>query len=396
MKGQDQRQSFFRWVLWGLLVIGILVVSCGKKSQEAAVVGPPSQVRRNLDGVWAGPAGTSLPPKLTSSGWKSLPAGGWVRTDAAGEAELAFSGCQHIYVFDNGSLMTSTCHEKELGTSLCSQAGGTILVNCTGQVKFQTLAANIQLGGTWVAVLHLPEVQLTLVAVLEGSATVWPVLDLATGQLGPGIRVLAGQGVYTAPDLLLIRYPDWQQLLPARQPLPVRELQPLIERLNADQWLEKVLDLALRQGFPPEIWPLAVELWLECGGGPLEDQALVRAVLHGAPWSDMINATVGPDVPLWATVEAERVDARSVPYEPAQAREWLIVAGHPEGKGLPDVALLFPAGDGQLAEMAEQAAEYLATVPIPVVLLPTSPGALAGKLAALISSGQPAMSLSWR
>ena len=389
------RSAMGKWWIVGVLVtLGWLFAGCqcdGKKEKITFEVRPEDNV------VSIGPSTSSL-TALSGSGFEPLPSGYYVTTDASGQALIVGKDdgntCS-IHLFHQGTLIKSSCDQKTYGTTWCVEQVSAAYVNCNNQLV-QTPSGEFQVKGSWVLVTYVPKFQLTLLVVLEGEATFWPVVQMPGRRLGDPLAVNPGQFAYTVPDDMLDRVPDLQKLAQPRQARPLGQLAPLIERLDLQPWVEQARVRAKEDGIPLEVWPAMAELALEYGGGELEKYEVARAMLQGAPWAEMTSKIFGQDLPVWTTLGGERYDARAAQYSPEKAREYLVASGHPEGEGLPDIALLFPAPDEQLAEMAKWVAESLGAIGMRVFPVATAPDVMRDKLAALIASGQPAMWLGWR
>jgi ABC-type transport system substrate-binding protein len=153
--------------------------------------------------------------------------------------------------------------------------------------------------------------------------------------------------------------------LKARTALPIGELAPLVEVTGTMHWMREIEERATPAGILPADWPFrpggalpAATVALLSQGGPFESADVQQAVLHALD-KEAIAKSAFPeeDLVLLSAVAGEELDARTVAYDPALARELLAKAGVPDGF---KTALLFPAGDDQLATMAKLLVEPLA------------------------------------
>ncbi|MFQ5595831.1 MAG: ABC transporter substrate-binding protein, partial [Anaerolineae bacterium] len=86
------------------------------------------------------------------------------------------------------------------------------------------------------------------------------------------------------------------------------------------------------------------------------------AVLHAAPWADMVGEIFDdPNLPVMTELDGQQIDARKMDYDPDRAREMMAEAGYPDGFG---ATLLVPQGDDQLVAMGDWLASILGEVGI--------------------------------
>lgn len=330
-----------------------------------------AQVKREHAKVWTGPGDAAELPELDDAAWHDLEAGSLVTTDDRGEGWVQFRDCMLIYVFRTSKLRKSPCPKSSLsgGNVTCAVEGTSAFNNqCASKIIIQTFTMQLELNGTWLKVSYLPDLQLTVVEVWEGSATVWPVLNAEDYTLGDAVEVDKGRSWFTVPDDVL----DEVEGLPVRESLD--SLPPQIADF-VQPWQEPALARAKGDGVsltPPP----GVQVFLINGGGPMDDPRVREAIQYAVPWAQVAEeAFPDRDAPIAITsmpegmtqVKPENItvwevlDARDLDYDPEQARMLLAEAGYPDGFS---AAFLFALDDEELVLMAETMASSLGEVGI--------------------------------
>ena len=358
LKKKQRMHAAYLLALLGALVAGAVLLGCFPTPTPGAL---QFNVQRQAAVVRTGAAAPLSP--LTDNAFHSLPDGHLVRTDASGEALLqsTFEGTTcRIYLFFNGGLRKAGCPGSTFAGSstTCLEERSAVYRGCSRHV-IMTPSGEAQVVGSWVWVTYLPDRQLTLVAVLEGKVLFRPVLEFDSREMGDAIPVGAQEFLYTAPDAMLEELAG----LPTRTALPLDQLPPLIDVLGLDPWAERARDRADQDDvlFPEP----REELFLQGGGGALENEAVQQAVLRAVPWTELTEELFpSQDAPVAAALPGvESVDARTVEQNPDMARQLLARAGFPNGFGL---VLLYAPDDGQIAAMADVIVESLREVGIQV------------------------------
>jgi hypothetical protein len=174
-------------ILVTLCLLVILVISTGCNGTPTVVSTatpvPPNHVTqgatnteagsvtRILPRVWAGQ--TTPLPELTNNLSATLPANSIIYTNQGGIAKLLLGVCSPIYLYNNGSLQKGSCQPNSQGSGnwMCN---GAISINCSSKLSIYTPSAAIELSGTWLTVIYLPDTQLTIVQVFRGAVSVIP------------------------------------------------------------------------------------------------------------------------------------------------------------------------------------------------------------------------------
>jgi len=394
-----------------LFVLAIASAGCdGGKTTP-----PPKvnfQVQRISSTVRTGTSSSSL-TQLTDAAFHPFPAGHLVTTDGTGEAllqgSLGGNICQ-IYVFQRTSLQAKACPKSQYkggNVVSCAQEGDAVYQGCKGHLRM-TPSAEVEATGTWMSLTYLPELQLTLVIVLEGEVVVRPVLDVETGGLGDAIGVAAQEFLFTAPDDM----PQEIAGLPARTSLPLERLPALIDRLGLWTRIERLQERAGadRVSFPigsiepVQVTPSPTEetggrpdnagLLLQGGGGAFENSSVQKALAYALPIEQMTEKIFGnPDYPAQAAFDGNVFDLHDVVYDPDVARELLAGAGYADGFS---VVLIYPEGDEEIAAMADWMANSLGSVGMDMALNPAPADEAPAALKEFMASGEPALWLSRR
>ncbi len=359
--------------LW-VVLLGLTGLLLGCDNQDPAPIAElaaPATVTALRSMVWAGESNPL--PQLALNASLNLNPGGLVTTDVNGEAHLAIAGCQDIYLFRSSQLQTASCRRSEAisGSSSCAIAGTSVFNNqCSGEIVIQTPSAEIVLQGTWLSVTYLEEQALTLVIVLESTATVTAVLNQADGSTGSAVPVGTPQFYYTMPDPV-----REVAAIPAREARPLDELPALVAALGIEAWLEDVGRRARTDGVLPEEWPLEAAA-LPADGGPAvsvtarlpgADETtgalLATAVAYGVDWPAVGESLPpGRDGPIEGLVEGQAQDLRQVGYDLERALSLLGRAGFVGGEGGTLFVRVYYLDDG-LAEPASVAGDSLADLP---------------------------------
>ena len=392
---QGKRGSVLRLsqaILVGLL-LALAVAGCVPPTTTA------DQVRRLADKVWAGSPAT--PPQLTDSNWHSLNTGDAVKTDGVGEAELQLRDCTgSLYVFKNTKFGVYTCRKSEQasGSGSCLAAGSASFnLKCSARFTVDTPGARVIIKGTAFSVTYLPASQLTLVTMLDGSATVQSVEDVAADRLGNEIPVNAGSFLYTTPGPTSAVFAG----IPPREPVDLNKLPPLVQELaiqdpNVLDWMSAVKDRAsLDQVLPPN-WPEqplperpSTQIGLFTDGGPLADPRVQEAVLAAVDKQAATQgAFPGQDVELMSALGGQETDAYTIPYDLERTKQLLAETGYPGGFGL---FLVFPGEDAALETMAHGIAENLGQVGISVEFVSVPAGELDKIVNISVSAGKPTL-----
>ncbi len=359
--------------------------------------GNSDRVQRVSAIVWAGSPANN-PPLLDHDNWRSLSTGDAITTDDDGQAHLQLADCAgSLYVFRDTAIQVATClkAEQESGLATCLQQGtGYFNVECTARFIVDTPAGRVIVQGTAFIVTYLPAWRLMLVIGLQGNLRVQPVIDIGTGELGPGQPLKGGYFYYTTPG----RRSDQVAGLPPREAIPLEELPPLVAMLGIQRWMDDAAQRAREEDVLPPNWPPtlapgsagAVTVLLGSGGGALRDERVQRAVLAALPKEEVLATAFRDEPAVWvATLGDGEVMALGVPLDRKQATTLLQEAGYPEGFPL---RLYYPADDEPLAVMAETISANLAEIGLRVQVAQAAATQIASLVQRGIAAGQ---SLLW-
>jgi len=223
-----------------------------------------SSVKRVAANVMAGD-GEPL-PLLNDDDLHTLLASTQVNTDDNGEARLKLSGCMTVYLFQTSKLTYAPCSKSEsMGGSANCLKGGTAVYNseCAGRIEqmIQTPTAQVVPRGTWLTVTYLPDQQLTITVVFEGSAEVRPVTDIESRTLGEPITISEGQFSLTMPD----QRANQQNYDPAnlRQPKKLGE-EPAQLNKYLKPWLDRIRKHAEEDKMPRQSYAFTADIDCDC------------------------------------------------------------------------------------------------------------------------------------
>lgn len=289
-------------------------------TQEVARIQTRSQVRRLTASVFAGnrqPLDT-----LNLDDFINLDPNGFVSTDLNGEAEVVIEDCLKIFVFQLSSLTRNTCRKSDLesGLAVCTTAGiTTVINNCTSKVTIESPSSSVTTNGTMFSVIYLPEDQLSLVQVYEGSVDVSAVMN-ESGEMSDSSSLEQDSLWFSStgnqvPDLAGI---------PAReaQPMEVWEaIRPelIVRYPYLDTWMNSTGD-AIRdenQDFQGYLDKPTGTVNMHGVGPAFDDQTEFDMVSQGVYWSQ-VEHNLWPDQNIRMTVTTsagEMEDARIFPFD---------------------------------------------------------------------------------
>ncbi len=241
--------------------------------------------------VWAGQQ-TPL-PELVDDLEATLPANSWITTNEGGVAKMKLGSCEFVYLYNDGTLNKSGCQTGSLdsGNWLCN---GAIDISCESKLEIFTPSAAIEVAGTWLSVIYLPDSQLTIVQVFQGRVNVRPALAMAkvgttTTFSQTPIEVIQDNFLFTTPGNISRNIDTFngRTLIPFDQYLQFKADVVKFD-LNGgsklDNWMAQIYLRAVNdnQTFPGIFLPNTVLN----GAGPLLSIPQVQdAVLSAVDWS---------------------------------------------------------------------------------------------------------------
>ncbi|HEY9087450.1 MAG TPA: hypothetical protein VIO36_04735 [Anaerolineaceae bacterium] len=319
-----------------------------------------SQVRRLTPVVMAG---LQAPlSELINDMVVDLQPGGMVSTDQSGEAEVIIEDCLKIFLYQGSELMRNTCRQSdyESGLAVCATAGMVSVVNdCLAQVVIvQTPNSEIVTTGTEFTVMYVPEEEVTVVQVLEGTVVFTPLLlNIPAAQ--PPVEVNANEMIYTRS----LQIPTSGNALPERQVLPLEDWGVLrsnlaVKSAYVDQWMESSRLIAVDQSltFSQQLVRPTGIVNLEMRGSAWSDSTMQTLVTDTIPWLELIH-TVWPEAfvkPKLIFPKREVDDARFFKVD----REKLAVLSAAGAVPYP-IELIANRNDTQSVAFAENLNEYL-------------------------------------
>lgn len=327
-----------------LAVLGLTTLACGGKD------GAPYRVRRLAAAVQAGIPAVS-PPLVTNDEWSERGPGEGIKTDESGRADLEVAGCSgSVRILPETSLRLGACRGTEGQDDMATCTfGGTsyIHLTCTEPYLADTYGGRVTVSDAVLSLTYVAERRVTLAVVLAGNATVQPVLDFRSGELGPAVQLGAGQFLYTVPGIESLVLAG----VPARQPLSLDRLARVVVELGIRGSMASVGTRASNDGLLPATWPEfptpepggRVTFLLYTAGGPLEDPAVQYALLQAIKKSPITEQMFGrAKVSFLSEVAGATVDVGAIAHNPAAARDAIAAAGYPDGFGM---SMIYPASD---------------------------------------------------
>ncbi len=262
-------------------MVALLVGGCGGDVGGDDDETPEAEVQRRIAGVETSRQGSTDFVTIDDDSWHVVQSGDRIRTDTSGEGWVRIRDCMLIYIFQDSGLVKATCPKSSYtgGNVVCSLSGTSVFNNqCSDQIVIQTDSAELVLQGTWFSVTYQPERQLTLVLVLDGAVASRPVVNTETFLLAEAADVGSGYFWFTTPGIQA----DAVAGLSARAPHPLEQLEPLIEELGIERWIDRLRERAGADRVP----------FPDFGSGP-------------TPTSDVPTATAPPDETVFRRFVAE-------------------------------------------------------------------------------------------
>ncbi|HHB91484.1 MAG TPA: hypothetical protein ENK60_09275 [Anaerolineae bacterium] len=360
-----------RWVWLSIVILGLMLTTaaCKRDNRHVQDSGIGFTLQRLTPEVSMGKDASSLQP-LTSATPSPVSRGMVITTNDTGEGvlrgALASNETCTIHIFFDTSLRVSACSRAMQhggATVTCQEEGTAVYQGCVANLQ-QTPSGMVQIVGSWVVISYQPEMELTLVSVLEGEAQVRAVIDPETAQVSETWKTIpAGHMWYTTPGETSLQIGD----LPPREALSLNELPTIVEAAKLTPWYDRVRDEAIEEGVAPEDWQTPIEI--QGGGGPLTDPAIGRAVMMSIDWEDILGrislfpgpAPVSlPDLPGRTTAD--------FPYNPDRAQALLKTAG-----AAGPIGFYVVMEDGAYMRAASRLEAFLAKVDIFVGIIPIDP-----------------------
>jgi len=333
-----------------------------------------AQVGCSIGKAWAGTPGTALPEL---AGCNSPPAfdrhlnvGDLVYTDVCGQAVIN-SRCGTIYVFQDSRLQASRCAPGPASDALaCVEYGAVGMDNtCHGEpVGFLTPNSSFALEGTWVGVFYLPDREVSLLIVLDGTATA-----VALGGGGESLSEPEPVGGlefwFTAGGNQTVAGLD------GRVAHRMEELPAVAHELGIETWLGSLFERAAQAKVDLSAVPQLPVINVRARGGVFDDPRAQEALLWAMDWAgtakDVFPEGEGRIVGLIPSTEGldpHDLSSWGLDFEKAQS------LFEETGKPTADVIPLLADETGEILRVAEIWTQYLNKLNLPVEVTPLNPG----------------------
>jgi hypothetical protein len=343
--------------------------------------------------AWAGPAGTVLPVlrdcRLPPAFDVDLRAGDLVYTDVCGQAVLN-SRCGTIYVFQDSRLRVSSCAPGGSQAVDCLDYGAFGMDNTchTEPVQFITPNSSFSLEGTWVGVIYVPDRQVTVFVVLDGTARA-VALDPAGAPIGDRAIVRAAEFWFTSS-----RENEQVGGLDGRVTHPIDALPAVARDLQIETWLASLFERAAGHVDTSAV-PLMPVVNIRARGGAFDDPRVQEALLWAMDWKSAAQSLFpegeGRIVGLIPSGQGNHPhDLAEWGIDFERAFSLLDEAGRPDVEVIPVVA---DAND-VVVEVAKAWMGYLYELQLPVQLFVEEPGVADAHYADFGSKGDPIIWLS--
>jgi hypothetical protein len=225
----------------------------------------PAVIKLLSSNVLIQPIGGSQQP--LNSGARELQNGDTIFADETGEAEIHFDTCNAIYIYRESRLRKETCPKlrKQSGNYYCTETGTGAFKDCLHKIITQSDSATVALKGTWGSHSYLPDMELAVVLLFEGSAEARPVTEKREYTLGEATTIPKEHFWFTVPDNRLNEIRALNIGLEPRTPYPFTRLPQLLAKLR-NLNLVPVAEQAIRDGaipsglidvFKPPVEPVA-------------------------------------------------------------------------------------------------------------------------------------------
>jgi hypothetical protein len=197
-------------------------------------------------------------------------------------------------VFGGSNLRVSTCDPRLSVTgSACVEFGSVAWSGsgCADEVAIATPSGTIRLQGTWVSATYVEERQLTLFAVLDGTAEAIPVVDPEAATLALGTALEPGTFWFSVPGDAPVEIAG----LPARQALPFDRLPDLVRELHLESWFGAILRQASADGIDVSRVPEMPVITVRFGGPQFASAEAREAALVAFDWRSRSLEAFGRD-----------------------------------------------------------------------------------------------------
>jgi hypothetical protein len=306
-----------------LAAISLVFITCGCGTPGVQVPGSGWQAQRygQYNIVWAS-TNISFPDEMQEldNTWRQVISDGYVTTDASGQGKVNRGAC-NAFVFQSGSGAF-----KQEYYSACSKSTTctTTLVNCTG-ITVVTLPGNITFKGSTITIVVNNPMETVMVMSTDGMAVVTP-----SDSSMPAFEVPAAQGAYAVTS----KSREQAQAFFGFGPGEIRDLAAFVVPIENSGQIQQVQSanlISVHQGLPVIPLPTPYTLQLSWLDEKYDDIRLSQAIVLGAPLPPILDKLF-PGILVYFSTQGERIDLRSIDYDPARSMQLLAEAGYPQGQ----------------------------------------------------------------
>src|ERR1041384_6001356 len=173
-------------------------------------------------------AGTA---EILQAGMRDLQNGDSITTDATGEAAIEIGTCKTIFIYRESRIKKDSCSKHESRNTYCTLNGTGKFKDCGDNLVTESDSATVVLIGTDASHTYLPDRQLAVVLLFEGTANARPVTETRERTLGPVTTIQTKYFWFSVPD---DRLPELRALnigLNARTAYPFSKLPQLLAKI---------------------------------------------------------------------------------------------------------------------------------------------------------------------
>jgi hypothetical protein len=335
-----------------LAPISILLLAtwtaCGSTGAQLAGSGWSAQ-RYIYNSAWASISSLSTLDPLTGMVQPVL-SGGYVKTDAGGQARVTKGAGCTFYVFQNSasvfsSAAVSSCTKDAQAGCTADSNGAFVQEKTNCGIKLVTIPAAVTCNGTVVVILEYSPLNSVAILVAEGSVEVEPAdMDF------PAFEIMENQAAYMTTPAYLNQANAFFGFKPGDL-VDFSEMVVPIQRMDRVAQIQRAnLLLAgrkLRLVPLPEEYALSIR-WFDEPDDRYRDAA--DAIARYVPWGELLDQNNFQGIPLVFQTGGQTLSLREYPFVPGETEGLLIEAGFERGR---EIVLGFDVSIPNLEALAD-------------------------------------------